>query len=123
MIFWEKIMFFSTKELTFVILFSIFVKKTFRQTIIMANKRELKKIINYICNDLFSECIAASLYNGNKKLDEVNAILTSILIVQREYVCRISHPEPGMPAKVYFKDLKDKFNKCIIEITDNIANI
>ena len=48
----------------------------------MANKRDLKKIINYICSDLFSECIAASLYNGKKKQEEINAILTSIIIVQ-----------------------------------------
>ena len=89
----------------------------------MANKGDLKKIINYICSDLFSECIAASLYNGNKKQEEINAILTSIIIVQSNYVCRISHPEPGMSKKAYFKDLKEKFTAQIEEITDNIANI
>lgn len=30
----------------------------------MTNKRELKKMINDVCNDLFAECIAYSLYNG-----------------------------------------------------------
>lgn len=89
----------------------------------MANRRNLKKIINYICNDLFSECIATSLYSGNKKKDEINAILASIVIVRQHYVCRISHPEPGMPAKAYFKDLKARLNTQIDEITDNIANI
>lgn len=89
----------------------------------MANRRKLKKTINYICSDLFSECIAASLYNCNKKQEEVNAILTSIIIIQRDYVCRISHPEPGMRAKAYFKDLKDKFCIQIEEIADNISNI
>ncbi len=89
----------------------------------MANKRKLKKTINYICSDLFSECMAALLYNGNKKKDEANAILTSIIIVQRDYVCRISHPEPGMSAKKYFKDLKEKFSIQIEEIADNISNI
>ena len=43
----------------------------------MANKRNLKKIINYICSDLFSECIATSLYSDKKKQEEVNAILAS----------------------------------------------
>jgi len=89
----------------------------------MANKRNLKKIINYICSDLFSECIAASLYNGNKKQEEVNAILASIIILQRNYICRVSHPEPGMSPKAYFKDLKNRFTTQIEEITDNIANI
>ena len=89
----------------------------------MANKRELKKLVNYICSDLFSECIAASLYNGNSNEEEVNSILISILIVQRDYVCRISHPEPGMPPKDYFKVLKERLNMQIDEISDNIANI
>ena len=89
----------------------------------MANKRELKKLVNYICSDLFSECIAASLYNGNSNEEEVNSILISILMVQRDYVCRISHPEPGMSPKDYFKDLKERLNIQIEEISDNIANI
>lgn len=89
----------------------------------MTNKRELKKLVNYICSDLFSECIAASLYNGNSNEEEVNSILISILMVQRDYVCRISHPEPGMPPKDYFKDLKERLNIQIEEISDNIANI
>lgn len=89
----------------------------------MANKRNLKKIINYICSDLFSECIATSLYSDKKKQEEVNAILASIIILQRNYICRISHPEPGMSPKAYFKDLKEGFTAQIEEITDNIANI
>lgn len=89
----------------------------------MANKRQLKKIINYICSDLFSECVAASLYSGNKKVEEVNAILASIIIVQRNYICRVSHPEPGMPPKKYYQDLKKRLNAQILEITDSISSI
>ncbi|MCD8202335.1 MAG: hypothetical protein LUD48_01675 [Prevotella sp.] len=88
----------------------------------MANKRNLKKMINYICSDLFSECVAASLY-GKKDKEDINAILTSILIVHNNFICRISHPEPGMAKKGYFKDLKDKFNIQAGEIIDQIANI
>ncbi len=88
----------------------------------MANKRNLKKMINYICSDLFSECVAASLY-GKKNKDDINAILTSILIVHNNYICRVSHPEPGIPNKNYFKDLKEKFNVQVSEIIDQIAGI
>ncbi len=89
----------------------------------MANKRSLKKNINYICSDLFSECVAASLYTGKKNKEDINAILTSILIVHNNYICRVSHPEPGMSSKSYFKDLKEKFNLQVDEIIDQIANI
>ena len=64
----------------------------------MSNKRDLKKTINYICSDLFAECVAASLYDGKPNEDNVNALLSSILMIQNDYVRRISHPEPGMDA-------------------------
>ncbi len=89
----------------------------------MANKRRLKKMINYICGDLFSECMAVSLYNGKKNNEDVKAILTSILIIHNNSIRRVSHPEPGMSPKLYYKDLKDKFNDQIGEIVDQIINI
>lgn len=90
---------------------------------IMTNRRKLKKMINHICSDLFSECVALSMYGAKDKKDDVKAILASIIMVNSNYVRRISHPEPGMPDKVYFKDLKDKFCVQIEEITDTIANL
>lgn len=89
----------------------------------MANKRDLKKMINYICSDVFSECVAASIYSGKKGSEDVKAILSSILIVNDDAIRRVSHPEPGMPKNVYYKDLKDKFNSQIGEIVDQIINI
>ena len=32
----------------------------------MANKRDLKRTINYITSELFAETVAASLYNGKR---------------------------------------------------------
>lgn len=88
----------------------------------MANKRNLKKIINYICNDLFSECVATALY-GNKKEEDVNTLLTSVLIIHSDYIRRVSHPEPGMTPKAYYNDLKKEFNTHVSEVIDNIANL
>lgn len=89
----------------------------------MANKRILKKRINHICSELFSECIAKSLYSGRKNTESINAVLSAILIIHNKYICRVSHPEPGIPPKKYYKDLKDRFYVQICEITDNIANV
>ncbi|MBR5729399.1 MAG: hypothetical protein IKX61_04215 [Prevotella sp.] len=89
----------------------------------MSNKKDLKKTINYICSELFAECVAASLYNGKPNEDSVNALLSSILMIQNDYVRRISHPEPGMKQKEYFKNLIDDFNKQTSEIIDQIASL
>ena len=89
----------------------------------MSNKRDLKRTINYICGDLFTEGIAASLYGENRDNDNTEAILTALLVMHSNYIRRVSHVQPGMPAKVYFKDLKDKFSKEVNEIIDQLNNL
>lgn len=89
----------------------------------MANKRNLKKNINFICGELFAECVAMSLYDKKKNKEDINAILDSIIITNNDYVCRISHPEPGMEPKSYFKRLRNDFDIRICEIIDNITNV
>ena len=89
----------------------------------MANKRCLNKSINYICEELLAECVAAQLYSAKPGSENVSPILSSIVHLQNNYVNRISHPEPGMSSKVYFKDLIEHFNKEASEIVDQISNL
>lgn len=88
----------------------------------MANKRTLKHCINLICGELFAETIATSLYGDTKSSDNTEALLFSILKLQSEYTKRISHPEPGMKPKEYFKDLREKFAAETADIVDQINN-
>jgi len=89
----------------------------------MANKRSLKKLINLICEDLFTECVAASLYGRENHKGNAEALMFSIVQMQSHFICRISHPEKGMPAKTYFKDLRDKFSSQVSELVDQINNL
>ena len=38
----------------------------------MANKRNLKRNINYVCSELFSEAVAASMYSSKATEEDVN---------------------------------------------------
>lgn len=87
----------------------------------MANKRSLKRSITLISEELFAECVAASLYGNN--CDSAEALLFSIIKMQDNFVRRISHPEPGMTAKAYFKDLREKFTAQAGEIIDQIKTL
>ncbi len=87
----------------------------------MANKRLLKRTINMICEDLLAECMAASLYGNNK--DNAEALLYSTLKLQYDFICRISHPEPGMPAKQYFKTLRENFVAQADDIIDQLNTL
>lgn len=90
----------------------------------MSNKRSLKKQINYICSDLFAECVAASLYgNSNVSDEDKDAMLSGIMLTHSDFISRISHPEPGMQQKKYFKNLISDFNKRVDEYVDQITNL
>ena len=85
----------------------------------MANKRTLKKAINLICEELFAEGVAVALY-GPRPKSEVEALLYSIVKMQNNYITRVSHPEPGMSAKAYYKDLREKFSAQVSEVLDQL---
>ncbi|MBP3775898.1 MAG: hypothetical protein J6I37_02790 [Prevotella sp.] len=89
----------------------------------MANKRTLKKQINLICEELFVDFVAASLYGNAPNESEAEAILFSIAKLQNNYISRVSHAEPGMPAKQYYRDLREQFSKQVSEILDQINNL
>ncbi len=89
----------------------------------MANKRTLKKAINVICEELFTEAVAASVYGNDSKHGNSEAMLFSIVKMQANFISRVSHPEPGMKAKRYYKDLREKFSSEVSEIADHINNL
>jgi len=89
----------------------------------MANKRDLKRTINYITSELFAETVAASLYNGKPSQEDVDGILSSIVMVNNDFIKRTSHPEPGLRAAEYYKNLIKDFNKQVSEIIDQISNL
>ncbi len=89
----------------------------------MANKRTLKQAINGICEELIVECVAASLYGAEKHNDNAETLLACILRTQVDFVARVSHPEPGMAPKAYFKDLREKFSAQVGELIDQINNL
>ncbi len=84
----------------------------------MQNKRTLKRSINLICDELFAECLAASLYGHNKESAE--ALIFTIAKMRKDYIARISHPEPGMPLKTYFKKVREEFAAQSSDTLDHI---
>lgn len=90
----------------------------------MANKRVLKKQINFVCSELFAEAVAASTYASRADAeDNLNALLKGILRMHSDYIMRVSHPEPGMKAKDYYKSMIESFNSDINEVVDHIGNM
>lgn len=85
------------------------------------NKRQLKKSINGVCSTLFAECMAASLHTGKDFEPTLKAILTSIMLTHSDFIGRVSHPEPGMKPKAYYRALINDFNKEASGLVDQIC--
>ena len=84
----------------------------------MASRKELKKNINYIAGELFTECLVNSLYvpgTDKQKADE-------LLKMQDEFISRISHTEPGN-VKGFYKKLRADFNAKVDEIIDAMGKL
>ena len=76
----------------------------------MANKRELKKKVDALCGDLFAECVACVRY-AKVNRDDADSVMLAILHMQDDILCRISHIEPGLPTKTFFKKLHNDLNQ------------
>lgn len=88
----------------------------------MASRRKLKKNVNYITGELFTECLIHSMYvpgTDKKKADE---LMTEIMFMQDDFVNRISHTEPGN-VKVFYKKFRKDFNDRVNGIIDEIVKL
>ena len=101
----------------------IFANWKLQTATIMANKRSLKRFINYVCNELWIETVAASLYGKEQRKDTADALSDSIVKFRNHYISRVSHPEPGMKKRDYYADLVKKFGAEAEEYIDQINDL
>jgi len=64
-----------------------------------------------------------SLYSSTVPKEDIAAQVKSILLINDDYVRRVSHIEPGMQPKTYFKNLTDGFYKQVMEVIDQLNNL
>lgn len=88
----------------------------------MASRRELKKNVNYIAGELFSECLMNSLFVPGTDKVKADALLNTILAMQSDFVSRISHTEPGN-VKGFYKKFRTDFDTKVAEIIDAIGKL
>ncbi|HDP75309.1 MAG TPA: hypothetical protein ENN49_05480 [Bacteroidales bacterium] len=84
----------------------------------MASKRELKKDIDYLVGEVISDCYTYMLINGQKKRDDVIAIIESILEKRNELIHRIKHPDQKndrKAVKAHYREIQHDVLKAIDE--------
>ena len=88
----------------------------------MASRRELKKNVNYIAGELFTECLINSMFIPGTDKDKADELMSEVLKMQDEFVTRISHTEPGN-VKVFYKKYRADFNAKVNEIIEAIGKL
>lgn len=88
----------------------------------MASRRKLKKNVNYIAGELFTECLVNLNFVPGTDRAKANEVMEKILLMQDDFVRRISHTDP-QNAKGYYKKFKEDFNTQVNEVMDAIAKL
>ncbi|MEY8707657.1 hypothetical protein AALK94_10040 [Bacteroides faecichinchillae] len=88
----------------------------------MASRRELKKNVNYIAGELFTECLINSMFIPGTDKAKADEVMADILKIQDEFISRISHTEPGN-VKGFYKKFRADFNAKTDEIIDAIEKL
>ena len=90
--------------------------------IFTASRRELKKNVNYIAGELFTECLINSMFIPGTDKAKADELMAEVLKMQDEFLSRISHTEPGN-VKGFYKKFRADFNAKINEIIDGIGKL
>lgn len=88
----------------------------------MASRKKLKKVITYIADQLATQAFFAS-YDSKVEATEWIEIFNRIFTLNKEYNTRVSHPEPGLPARKYYDTLCISFNEEAKAILDDITRL
>lgn len=88
----------------------------------MAKRRELKKNVNYIAGELFTECLINCTFIPGTDKAKVDELMAKILQMQDEFLSRISHTEPGN-VKGFYKKFHADFNAKVNEIIEEIGKL
>ena len=94
----------------------------FRECERLASRRELKKNVNYIAGELFTECLINSMFIPGTDKVKADELMAEVLKMQDEFVTRISHTEPGN-VKGFYKKFRADFNAKVNEIIEAIGKL
>ena len=84
----------------------------------MASRKNLKKTVNFIVSELFTQCLVQKAVKGTDD-DKVREVLADILNLQSEFLSRANHTEPGNVTGFYRK-YYDDFNAQVDVIYDKM---
>ena len=107
---------------SYLVHFGSLMSNLFSSTVDRVSRRELKKNVNYIAGELFTECLINSMFIPGTDKVKADELMAEVLKMQDEFVTRISHTEPGN-VKGFYKKFRADFNAKVNEIIEAIGKL
>lgn len=92
----------------------------------MANKRKLKKEINFLAEELITNCFLSSAFINGSNDEKIDELIGRVLDMQGEFLSRVNNPNGTQNPKLvknYYKALVADFDKCVGEILIELDNL
>jgi len=84
----------------------------------MANRRNLKKDINWLTDEVLTDCLLYMEFNPQKNENELAEIVNNIILKRDELVNRINKPT----SKIEPKEVKKQYNEIVKELLETADN-
>lgn len=92
----------------------------------MASKKNLKKDINYLADDLIGTCMMHQSIGSTKNENELNRIIEDILVFRDETIKQVNEPElpeSDKSMRKYYRELYQKFLQKVDETYEKINSL
>lgn len=86
----------------------------------MANRRDLKKNVNYIADVTVGMCMIEGMNAEGERREAISELISQVINLRSDIISRISHTEPGN-VKAFYKKLKSDFNSKIEEVFNELS--
>ncbi len=92
----------------------------------MASRRNFKKDINFLTNEILMRGIIHVDFFGNKNSEEVYAIMNEAASLRNNYIARVNEKtsaKSSLETKTHFKTVYDELLKSTHDLLDRIDNL
>lgn len=92
----------------------------------MASKKNLKKDINFLADDIAGTCMMHQSIGNSKNKEELDQIIEEIILFRDEIIKKINEPELPESSKnlrTYYREIYQQFLKKVDETYDKINSL
>ena len=89
----------------------------------MANKREIKKDVDYLIGEVISDCYTYLLIHGEKNRDKVVEIIGAIIEKRNDFISRVNNSDKNFDTKQVKAHFKAINEDLLVTINDSFTSL